>query len=161
MPKFARWIANDMRLVLRIFLLRRKGFSRIPCEEHSPFSSWKLSFFTSQGQPDSGREVTASMFHSISSRAHCSVQKPGHVLISPVPLWSSHSSLLLFQPLGLYLVKGWTILTASEFTQQLLGRYLWLAISFLSSSALFPWTVKITGDTNFTHWIQSPHIQSI
>lgn len=68
------------------FLLRRKGFSCIPCEEHSPFSSWKLSFFTSHGQHDTGREVTASMFHSLSSRAHCSVQKPGHVLISSVLL---------------------------------------------------------------------------
>lgn len=70
-----------------VFLrLRRKGSSRIPCEEHSPFSSWKLSFFTSQGQHGNGRKATASMFHSLTSRAHCSRQEPGHILVSSVLL---------------------------------------------------------------------------
>lgn len=67
-------------------------------------------------------------------------------LLSPA-VWSSHLSLLLFQPLGPYLVKGWVLCLWIH--SAALGRYPWLANSFSSSPALFPWTVKITGDTSF------------
>ena len=41
-------------------------------------------------------------------------------LLSP-PGWNSHLSSLLLQSLGPYPVKGWTLLIASDFTQQLPG----------------------------------------
>lgn len=54
------------------------------CGAHSSFSSWKLIFFTSQwGQHDSGREVAASRFHSLTSRDYC-IHKPMHLLIFSV-----------------------------------------------------------------------------
>lgn len=117
--------------------LKRKRSSRIPCEKHSPFSSGKFHFFSSQGQHDNGREVTASTFHSLTSRAHCSVQKPGHVLISSVLCLKQPFVTAPVTTLGAIPRKRLNTFNCLWIHSAVLERYPWLAVSFSSSPALF------------------------